>query len=210
MSTQFRISMVSGCFLAIALLLAGCISGPNARSGSVAGGLTGGAIGAIAGAPKNKSLEGAAIGALAGTAVGGVIGDQVDREVAQVEAQQQLYLQNARQNAITMDKLIQMTQAGLADQLIINQIHNDGVVAVLSSEDLVSLKENGVSDRVIAAWQKTPPLGTAIPASRGRPVIVEEHHWVDPHWVDPACVPRWWGPPRRHRYGHRPSFYLRF
>ncbi len=191
--------------LLLLIAMSGCAAGPNARTGSVAGGLTGGAIGALAGADSHRSLEGAAIGALAGATLGGVLGDQVDQDIAHVNAEQQAYVDATRRNAVTLDQVIQMTVSGLGDELIANQIKTKGVIAPLSTSDLIMLKNNGVSDRVIAAWQETPPAASVRPPRYAPPPVVERVHVVEPYWP-PQC----WSPPPRHYHGRRAGLYMRF
>jgi hypothetical protein len=177
----------------------GCAGGPHARTGTAVGGLTGGALGAVAGAHSKNALGGAAIGALAGSVLGGALGDAADRDESRWAAQQASYEQAARSNAVSIGQVIEMTRSGLGDQVIANQIRNQGVVAPLSTTDLVTLKQNGVSDVVIAAWQEAP--GPRIPAVVQpvpvRPVIV--HDWCPSPWYDPHCD--FWHPPH-HWHGH--------
>ena len=190
-------------------LLCGCVGGPAARSGAAVGGLTGGAIGAAAGSPGGQSLEGAAIGALAGSALGGAVGDAADRQWAAAEARQVAWEQEQRARAVTLDQVIQLTQSGIGDQVIANQIRSQGVIAPLSTADLVLLKQNGVSDAVITAWQQAPPANqlpvrVVQPAPAGAVVIRER--WVQPTW-GPGCY--WYGPRSRYR-GSGASLHFRF
>jgi hypothetical protein len=46
-----------------------------------------------------------------------------------------------------------MSQRQVGDELIINQIYNSSTAFNLSSQDLIYLREQGVSDRVIRAMQ---------------------------------------------------------
>jgi hypothetical protein len=56
-----------------------------------------------------------------------------------------------------LDKLnvVRMVQSHVSDEIIINQIRTGGSVFHLTGEDVVWLKSNGVSDRVIAEMQST-------------------------------------------------------
>jgi len=51
--------------------------------------------------------------------------------------------------------VIKMVQAHVSDDVIINQIRSRGCVFNLSAEDTIYLKQNGVSDRVVAEMQAT-------------------------------------------------------
>ncbi len=173
------------------------------------GGLTGGAIGAAAGASKGKSLEGAAIGAVAGSVLGGALGDAADRDVEQMEAEQVAWQQEQLARAVTMDEVIQLTQSGVGEQVIANQVRAQGVIAPLSTNDLVFLKQQGVSDLVITAWQQTPVAGSELPVRARvptRPVVVREHY-IDPCY-GPGCY--YYGPRRHWRHGHRAAFHFDF
>ncbi len=178
----------------ISLVSAGCISGPGARTGTAFGGLGGALVGAAAGAQKGKSLEGAAIGALAGSALGGAIGNSADRDTERWEADQVAYQQEVLARSVSMDQVIQMTQSGLGEQVISNQIRTQGVAAPLTTNDLVMLKQSGVSDNVISAWQQQSQIQPA--AIPPRQVIVREH-WVEPAY-GPDCY--YYGP--RHCAPH--------
>lgn len=201
---KFRMLIV---FAALtSLISAGCVSGPGARTGTAFGGLSGALVGAAAGANRGKSLEGAAIGALAGSALGGAIGNAADRDNDRWMANQVAYEQDIRARSVSMDQVIQMTQSGLGDQVITNQIRTQGVAAPLSTNDLVMLKQSGVSDNVISAWQeqsRVPPTAAA-----PRQVIVREH-WVEPdfgpdfYYYEPYCHG-----PRYH--GTRAGLHFRF
>lgn len=201
---KFRMLIV---FAALtSLVSAGCVSGPGARTGTAFGGLSGALVGAAAGANKGKSLEGAAIGALAGSALGGAIGNAADRDNDRWMANQVAYEQDIRARSVSMDQVIQMTQSGLGDQVITNQIRTQGVAAPLTTNDLVMLKQSGVSDNVISAWQQQSRVQPAtVPP---RQVIVREH-WVEPAF-GPDCY--YYGPhgngPRHH--GTRAGLHFRF
>ncbi|MGI9518160.1 MAG: hypothetical protein ACR2NP_13985 [Pirellulaceae bacterium] len=201
---------ISGLLAAIALMLfTGCVSGPYARQGTAGGALAGGAVGALAGAPSDRALEGAAIGAVAGGVLGGAVGEAADRDAAYAAAEENAYIQEVRSRAVTMDQVVQMTQSGVGDNLIINQIHANGVVGPMTTNDIVAMKQNGVTDSVISAWQHSPVPGAVAPASYVRPVIVHE-----PPCYEPVYGPGWhYGPPpchfRRPRY-RRAGFHVHF
>lgn len=185
----------------------GCVGGPHARTGTAVGTLAGGALGAAAGSGSHKSLEGAAIGAVAGGLLGGAVGNAADRDEAAWDARQVAWDQQVRATAMTTDQVIQMTHAGLSEQVIANQIRSQGVIAPLSTSDLLVLKQNGVSDLVIAAWQQTPPVGNSPPPVETRPVIVRER-WAPPPWE--PCP--WWYDPYCHPHYHsnRVGLHFRF
>ena len=55
--------------------------------------------------------------------------------------------------ATTLADAVEMTRAGLSDSIIIQHIRSHGVVSSLNANDLIALKQQGVSDGVIAAMQ---------------------------------------------------------
>lgn len=160
----------------------GCVTGPSARTGTAIGGLSGALLGAAAGMNSGRPLEGAAIGGLAGSVVGGALGNAVDKDREQFAVQQAAWEQQVQARAITLDQVINMSRSGLGDQVIANQIRTQGVVAPLGTSELILLKQNAVSDNVIAAWQEQAanPARVVVPVARP-PVIIEEH-WVEPVW----------------------------
>ncbi len=181
--------------LSIVLIgLAGCqTAGPHTRNGGLAGGMAGAAIGALAGANSGKALEGALIGGTTGSILGGALGNSVDHQVASDQAYHFEREQQIMATAISIDQVIRMTQSGLDEQLIVNQINANGIERRLRPEELMMLKNNGVSNNVISAMQ-TAPLTSVAPrvASWGvRPteVIVEER------WIHPSPGYYFYGPP---------------
>lgn len=70
----------------------------------------------------------------------------------------------------------QMSQAHVSDDVIISQIHATGSAFQLSSTDLVWLKQNAVSDRVVAEMQATTG---AVPGP-GQAVVGAPVYVVDP------------------------------
>lgn len=182
--------LIAGTFALLAAL--GCQSaGPNTHAGTAFGGLTGAAIGAIAGADQGKSLEGAAIGATAGGLLGGAMGNAIDQDIAREDAARQASYIEAASHAATIDSVTQMTASGLSDQVIAEHVRANGVIQRLSAQDLIMLKQRGVSDSVINAMQQAP-LVTATPTVRAiepYPVIVREPYcppppvyYIGPRW----------------------------
>lgn len=179
--------------ISCSVVTSGCqTTGPYTRDGALTGGLTGTAIGAVIGAADGKPLEGALIGAASGTALGGAVGNSIDREVAEQRAEHQLLRQQALAGSIGIGQVISMSQSGLDDQIIINQINSQGVATRPTPTDLMTLKQAGVSNEVIGALQTAAPV--SVPARHiERPIIVEEH------WVAP---PGYYHYPPRGRYCH--------
>ncbi len=74
-------------------------------------------------------------------------------------------LGQGQQAPVTKDAVIQMTKAGLPDDVIVTKIQGNLMPSALSTDDLVMLKSAGVSDAVIramiAAQPKADPPATA-------------------------------------------------
>jgi osmotically inducible lipoprotein OsmB len=131
-----------------ALLACGCSNLSHTENGALAGGAIGAGTGALIGKATGHTAGGAAIGAGIGALTGGLIGnsaDQTEKRIAAAQAQSQLGLND----------VVQMAQSHVSDEIIINQIRTRGTVFHLSAQDTIWLKQNGVSDRVLAEMQAT-------------------------------------------------------
>ena len=184
-------------------LLAGCASWTHTDRGALAGGLLGAGTGALIGSSSGHAGAGAALGAGLGTLAGTLFGSELD----EVEAKNQAMI--AQQlgrpvgpGAVGMEDVVAMTQAGVAEELIVNHIRANGVSRPLTTNDLILLQQQGISPRVIAAMQEAgqarPPAQAVhvvpAPPPAAVPVIVEEYHygpWGPPHWWwhYPYCSP---------------------
>lgn len=164
-SAMHRISFIL--FAATVACSLGCQTGPNFAAGGLLGGTTGGILGGAIGARDGKAGEGALIGAVAGGLAGAAIGNQQDaneiRAIEQVNqanrGAQAAYEQAVSESAITFAQVVQMTQSGLSEAIIVNQLQVNGVLVRPTPNDLIGLKSNGVSDRVINAIQTAPLAG---------------------------------------------------
>ena len=185
--------------LAIAICTIGCRSPYHADQGALGGGLLGAGAGAIIGeATGGNAASGAAIGAGLGAITGAMVGSEMDDMEARNRAmiEERMGRQLAA-GAATTSEVISMSQAGVDDSLIINHVKSNGMIAPLSSNDLIMLKQQGVSEPVIAAMQSSPtPRPVATTATAVQPVVVEEHYYGTPYVVGPPCYH-----PRHHRPG---------
>ncbi len=166
----------------------GCCSN-NTDRGALTGGLVGAGAGAVAGHALGNTAAGAAIGAGVGALSGAAIGNSMDQEEARNRAliAQQLG-RPLDPGAVTIADVIAMKRAGVADNLVINQIHAHGMAAPLQTNDLINLPQQGISSPVIQAMQESPPR-----LVQPQPVIVEEY--------PPPCYgPRIYIGPRYHHY----------
>jgi hypothetical protein len=181
---------------------------PSYYQNDTAGGaVVGGALGAITGAAvsgrKNRpenALIGAGIGALTGGLLGNAKDKADERQVAEGRAVAGQLNQQAAAAAVTNYDLVEMTRAGLGDDLIISTMRSRGTRMDLSPQALITLKQQGVSDRVVLAAQSMSggrvysPAPVAVVREVPPPttVIVRPDPW-GPHY--------YWGP----RYYYRPA-----
>ena len=131
------------------------------------------AAGTAIGAITHHPLLGAAIGGLGGAATGAVVGNAVDKDeqhqqaAAVAQAQAQAAQAQAMQARVGIADIIAMTRDKLDDTVIINQIRVSRSTFQLTPTDLIMLKDNGVSDRVIAEMQaRSGPPGVIVQQRR--------------------------------------------
>lgn len=188
---------------------------PNATAGGLLGGTTGGLIGAAIGSHEGKTGEGALIGAVAGGLTGATIGNQADQENARQQQFENAQAIQARQAAVTVSEVIQMSQSGLGEEVIINQIHTNGIASRPVTDDLIQLKSAGVSDSVIQELQSGGPPVSATYPRHPNYYPANQRIYVDPHYP-PVCPapPIIYHAPRRHPPRHarhsRAGFSLQF
>lgn len=137
------------------LLLAGFIAGcqTQAENGAVIGGGVGVAAGAIITHSPGGAVVGGAIGAVTGAAIGAVL-DQKDRNKLEKSSPQTV--EKIDQGAqLNVADIIAMSNAGLSDEVIIQQIDSTHSVFYISQGLEVSLQDAGVSQNVINAMMST-------------------------------------------------------
>ncbi len=170
--------------------------------GAVLGGLGGALVGAGIGDHNDNAGAGALIGGAVGLITGAAIGNSMDQEeAARARAlQQQRAWQLSR--AASVSDVAAMSQNGLADDVIINHLNQNGVQRRPEVDDVISLHQQGVSNAVISAMQRAPVGGPLPPTGYQQPVVVQEHYYVRPPvncWHGyPAYRPYY---PRHHHPG---------
>ena len=70
----------------------------------------------------------------------------------------------AQQTALTNDSVVKMVKAQLGDDLIVGTIKSQLCLFQLGADDMIALKQAGVSDKVIAAMVEKSNAGTAAAA----------------------------------------------
>lgn len=194
----------------------------DTASGTILGGALGALTGAIAGGKKNRD-EGALIGAGIGAVTGNLMGRSKDEADAHRAASGRAAVQHlndqAMAMAVTNDDLLEMTHAGVSDQLIVSTMQSRGARLDLSPQGLIALKQQGVSDQVVLAAQRMPAGAEVITSAVSAPVVVRETPTVV---VTPAprrvYVPsHYYGPrhygPRHYRHApprSRVHYHVRF
>ncbi len=193
-----RLFSPTACLL-LSLLLGGCQSPYKADQGALFGGLLGAGTGVAVGSalhnPGAGAAIGAGVGALSGAAVGGALDEQDAKNRAMIA--QQLGSQVSA-NPVSIPDIVNMTHAGVDEELIVNHVRTHGVAAPMQAQDIIALQQQGVSKRVIAAMQE-PPIRQAQPMviQQGAPgpMIVEEYPYPHPYY---------WGPPYYYYRPYRP------
>ena len=148
------------------------------RNDTVEGTVIGGGVGALTGAAiggRKQRGEGALIGAGVGAVAGALLGKSADRAdqrqaAAGVAVAAQANAQAAAL-AVTNYDLVEMTRAGLSEDLIIGTMRSRGGRFDLSPAGLITLKQNGVSDRVVLAAQSNGPIAAPY-AVNPQPAVV--------------------------------------
>jgi hypothetical protein len=135
---------------ALPLVLAcGCDTLSHTENGALAGGGIGAATGALIGNATGHTAGGALIGAGVGALTGGLIGHAADDSEKKAIAAAQ------PQHPLGVVDIVQMVQSHISDDLIVSDIRTTGSVFYLSAQDTIWLKQNGVSDRVVAEMMAT-------------------------------------------------------
>jgi hypothetical protein len=180
----------------VATAQVGCKSPYYADRGAAFGGLSGAAIGAAIGENNGNPLAGALIGAAAGTVAGGAIGQSIDDDVARERAIIQNQLGRQLAGAATIPDVIQMSQSGVSEPVIVSYIQKSGVANRPQANDVITLQQQGVPQNVINAMINAPLASQQVSYQQPapRPVVVREHVYVAPAYCPP---------PRRHYHHHR-------
>lgn len=185
----------------------------DTAAGTVVGGAMGAITGAIVGGRKNRG-EGALIGAGVGALTGNVLGRAKDnsdqRQAAAGAAAVGQLNQQAAAMAVTSYDLVNMTRAGVGDEVIISTMRSRGISLDLSPQGVISLKQNGVSDQVVyAAQQMAAGRGYGPTAVVGpvTPVVA-----VPPPPATVIVTPGPWRPYHHyhHYHYHRPRTYISY
>ena len=185
---SFRPSLFVAAIVCSTLLSAPVVTAQtNSQRDAVIGGVAGSIIGGIVGNQNDETPEGIAIGGVAGAIAGHVLGKAKDRnledqylyqqqaaQAAQRQHQREQHQQAVQfQKAISIQDAISLSNSGVSQQLIINQIHNNGVQQEIGVQEILLLHQNGVSELVINEMQQASigaPISSAV-VTQGPAVI---------------------------------------
>lgn len=171
----------------------------DTREGTITGAGLGAITGALVGGKKNwegGALIGAGVGALTGRAFGSARDNADMQQVAVGNAIANQANAQAAATAVTNYDLVQMSNAGLSDDLIISTVRSRGGRFDMSPGGLISLKQAGVSDRVVLAAQQVAASSGPTPINPPPAIHVAQ----PPVYVQPGPV--------IHHY-HSPGHYRR-
>ena len=186
----------------VATFSTGCRSTSYGDKGSLFGGLVGAGTGAAIGQQSGNPVAGALIGTAVGAVTGGAIGDGIDEDVARNRAEVEARMGRQMSAAVSPEDVVAMSQAGLSDDVIATHIRAHGVARPPQVNDLITLRNQGVSDNVLKAMQSSPGPQGMINAPGASPVIIQERVYAPPPYYGP-----YWGPPPAYfgyRYGRGP------
>jgi hypothetical protein len=143
------------------------------QRGTLLGGLGRAGIGALVGKATGHTAVGTAVGAGAGAIAGAAVGSQMDNNEARKQAAAAAQADIDPGGATTVD-VLQMTRAGVPPQEIINYVNHAGMLDALTTQDVIYLRNQGVSSEVVQAMIAARVVG--MPPQRVR--ILPQHQAV--------------------------------
>jgi hypothetical protein len=165
--------------LAIVVAGAGCSSLNNTENGALAGGAAGALIGGAIGSDHHHTGTGAALGGLIGAGTGALVGHAADQDEKRAKEAAAAASAPVR-GPLSLEDIITMAKSGTSDALIINQIRTTGSRYNLTSDMIIYLQQNNISQAVITEMQNT--------AYRPMRVVREPVYVRDPYYYGPVYV----------------------
>ncbi|HTU25479.1 MAG TPA: glycine zipper domain-containing protein [Pirellulales bacterium] len=159
---------------ALLALGGGCYTPYRSQSGALAGGLGGAGVGALVGSAVHHPVAGALVGAGVGAASGAAIGGAIDQSEANNRALIESRLGRPVPGAVTVGDVINMSQAGVPENVIITHVQTHGVAVPVQPNDLIMMQKTGVSPRVVQSMQVpvVPMAQPVVVAPAAGPVVV--------------------------------------
>ena len=183
----------------------------DTASGTIVGGALGAITGAVIGGKRHggqNALIGAGVGAVTGNLLGRSKDAQDDRRAAAGAVAVGQLNQQAAATAVTNYDLLQMTRAGISEEVIISTMRSRGARIDLSPQALIALKQQGVSDRVVMAAQQMGAAPTYY-APPGPTIVSEVPPPPTAVIVEPGWRPYHYYYPRPYHHHHHPHTYVR-
>ena len=152
------------CFCSLLIFASSAQAQYHSQRDATVGGLTGAIAGSLIGDHNGNAGAGAVIGGVVGAVAGGLIGDAKDQQ-EWVQRRRQMIAQSSRNgslitpqlsqtnNAVTNQDVLQMVQAGLSNQVIVNQINQRGIAQTLTVQEIINLHQQGVNETILTAMQ---------------------------------------------------------
>lgn len=145
------------CALALTTMV-GCETMNNTEKGAVVGGAGGAGLGAIIGNQVGHKGAGALIGGATGALFGGAVGkakdNAEDRDMYAEHAAQMHATREFERNAMNNYDIIKLSQNGMSDRIIVNEIKRRGGQFDMSTDGLIRLRDGGVSEHVVESMQQ--------------------------------------------------------
>ncbi len=169
-----------GAALLPAALAGGCASMSTTEKGLLGGAGLGAVTGAVvADATGNKAGTGAVIGGALGAIAGGLTGNAIEESEKRTDAR--IAAANA-QPPLSVQDVVSLAQQHVGDDLIIGQIRSTGSSYNLTSNDIIYLRQSGVSSAVVREMQATAVRSPRRVYSEA-PVYVQPRTVVQPVYV---------------------------
>lgn len=111
---------------------------------------------------------------------------------------------------VMMQQIDEMIRAGIDEEIMIDMIRERGFARPLTVNDLVMLRQKGMTNNMIRELQQAAPKTTPYPspaAVQTAPVTPVRVYEPAPAPVIIQTVPRYYVPPVPHVYYHRPHHY---
>lgn len=110
---------------------------------------------------------------------------------------------------VTITDVMAMQRSGLDDQVIVNLLRQNGMATHLSTAELISLRQHGVSNQVIAAMQAaSPPVAAPAVVQSPPAVVATRPSVVHVYEAPPPVVIRSYPVPAPYRY--HPHYHLHY
>jgi len=142
----------------MALSLNGCANMNNTERGALTGTALGAGLGTVIGGlagGRGGAGIGAAAGALLGAGTGAAIGHSEDKAEQRAVAQAQAYA--AANPPLSLTDVARLAQQHVPDSVIIQQMRTSNSVYQLQPDELIWLRQQGVSEPVILEMQQRRP-----------------------------------------------------